>query len=466
VVRHYPIVLGFILFAQATSALAHGAVVAFEKPNGTADIVYSFNDRTEQEADNQAHQLCISRNGNDSAKSCLTIYRFHDMCIGVARRGPHSYFAYFAPTSELAKAQALHNCLAPAGSPQKCNEPGTNFALCDTTPASLTTASNQTFDSRPDIPDAIVLLAALLLVSAYWPAVKMRRRPKAIAIANTPSAASFEHNEVPSTTAFAEVGPADAIAAESSTRSNAEPASTLPLAELASQLEPIVKAEPSLAPPEQPPAASDTPAPERLDPPPAPEATSPAVDPTPTVQQEEKSQPLEKAPELSTESMEAVDPLEGMVLKMKRSTKDGLLGRVTYMIDARLDASTAIRATIAKHRLGRRVIYESAARLKHHEHAQDHLADSYDNTSIFAPGRDQIKGFAKTFWQLGRAGVSATRAALSLRITVDKLLSGVHVECKSIDELQEAETALLAAKSNLEAYIEKLGTFDGREEIH
>src|SRR5271156_4206212 len=119
VVRPYSIVLGFILFAQATSALAHVAVVAFEKPNGTADIVYSFNDRTEQEADNEAHKLCINRNGNGSGKySCLTIYRFHDTCLGLARRGPYNYFTYLAQSKELANTEAVHNCLAAKGSPQ------------------------------------------------------------------------------------------------------------------------------------------------------------------------------------------------------------------------------------------------------------------------------------------------------------------------------------------------------------
>ena len=118
------------------------------------------------------------------------------------------------------------------------------------------------------------------------------------------------------------------------------------------------------------------------------------------------------------------------MLKIKKSTKEGRFGATIYMIDARMDASAAIRAAIAKHRLGGRVIYESSARQRHAEATKRHL-DSTRGQPIFAPADEQFKGTLKTFWGLGRAAVSAARTALALRITVDSLLAGVHVECKS-----------------------------------
>jgi hypothetical protein len=153
-----------------------------------------------------------------------------------------------------------------------------------------------------------------------------------------------------------------------------------------------------------------------------------------------------------------------MFLKIRRSTKEGRMGAVIYMIDARLDASAAIRAAISKHRLGGRVIYESSTRQKHAEATKRHL-DNTRGQPIFAPAEEQLKGVAKTFWSIGRAAVSATIAALSLRITVDSLLAGVHVECKDMDELAEAEEAIVEAKANLEAYVAHIASFDGQEQI-
>jgi len=55
--------------------------------------------------------------------------------------------------------------------------------------------------------------------------------------------------------------------------------------------------------------------------------------------------------------------------------------------------------------------------------------------------------------------------ALSLRITIDGLRNGQHIECKELDELLGAEAAILNACKNLKAYLETVQTFDGREEV-
>jgi len=162
---------------------------------------------------------------------------------------------------------------------------------------------------------------------------------------------------------------------------------------------------------------------------------------------------------------EDLPPQQPIVLKLKRSQKQGAMGGNIYMLDARIDVSAEVRALIAAHNFGSRVIYESAARQKHAAKTQAHLADSRDNTSLFAPPSQQAMGVANTFWRLGRAAVSAARASLSLRVTVNSLLSGVHVECKSMEELLEAEDAFREAKQNLQVYIESVQSFDGREEI-
>jgi hypothetical protein len=168
----------------------------------------------------------------------------------------------------------------------------------------------------------------------------------------------------------------------------------------------------------------------------------------------------------STEVLQPMQPLEGIVLRLKRSQKTSTMGNIIYMLDARIDASQETLDLIYRHSLGGRLIYESEARQKHAANAQGHLANTRGGPSLLAPASEQAMGAAKTMWKLGRAAVSAVRASLALRITVNSLLSGVHVECKDMEELLEAEAAIREAKENLEGFIETAKTFDGREEIH
>ena len=160
-----------------------------------------------------------------------------------------------------------------------------------------------------------------------------------------------------------------------------------------------------------------------------------------------------------------MSPSTPIVLKLKRSQRQGTLGGKIYELDARIDVSAEVRSLIAQHNVGSRLIYESVARQKHAERTKEHLEGSRSNASFFAPPSAQAMGAAKTFWKLGRAAVSAVRASLSLRVTVDSLLAGVHVACKSLDELLEAEEAFRQAKENLEGFIATAQTFDGREEV-
>jgi len=157
-----------------------------------------------------------------------------------------------------------------------------------------------------------------------------------------------------------------------------------------------------------------------------------------------------------------------MSLKLKRSQKQSSFGAVIYILDARMDVSADILAHIRKHRLGGKLVYESEARQQHRANALGHAAGSADAASgmglIPTPGQVG-KGLLKTAWKLGRAGVSAARASMALRITIDGLIAGVHVECKSMEELLEAEEAIRQAAENLKGYVEVGKTFDGGEHV-
>jgi hypothetical protein len=154
-----------------------------------------------------------------------------------------------------------------------------------------------------------------------------------------------------------------------------------------------------------------------------------------------------------------------MQLKLKRSQRGSLMGKIIYILDARIEIPAEERQLIEKYRLGDLVIYDSTGRKKHGESLEQHLESTKENPSLTDPAGTQLLGVGKTLYRFARAGVSATMASLSLRVTVYSLMKGVHVECKSMIELLGAEEAIVDAGKNLRTYLDTAATFDGREEI-
>jgi hypothetical protein len=190
----------------------------------------------------------------------------------------------------------------------------------------------------------------------------------------------------------------------------------------------------------------------------APPATSPGT----SVSLERAESGLSEGQTAST-----VPPIQGMQLKLKRSERrSSVRGKPIFMLDARMEVSADILDTIRKYSLGSRVVYESSTREKHREAAMGHLEDSKSDSSVlFAPPTEHLKDAGRTAWKLTRAAVSMGLSALSLRITISSLISGVHVECKDMEELLEAEEAIQTAAINLKHYIDTAGTFDGQEQV-
>ncbi|MDA9464488.1 hypothetical protein XH87_07650 [Bradyrhizobium sp. CCBAU 53415] len=144
-----------------------------------------------------------------------------------------------------------------------------------------------------------------------------------------------------------------------------------------------------------------------------------------------------------------------MQLKLRRSQRTGgvVSSKVFFALDARADLSPEEKGLVSKYGLGKLVVYDSDARKKHQESAYDH----FDEASASSVGR--------SWWKNARGIASAAMMALSLRITVDGLMSGQHIECKDLDELLGAEAAILNACKSLRAYLDTAQTFDGREEV-
>lgn len=150
-----------------------------------------------------------------------------------------------------------------------------------------------------------------------------------------------------------------------------------------------------------------------------------------------------------------------MQLKLKRSQRAGGImgGKVLFGLDARAELTPDEQALVRKYNLGKLVVYDSEARKKRAEAAYGHFDDAA-NTQGY-----ELSTAGKSLWKNARGLASTAMMALALRVTVDSLVAGQHIECKELDELLGAEGAIRNACGNLKAYLETALTFDGREEV-
>ena len=131
--------------------------------------------------------------------------------------------------------------------------------------------------------------------------------------------------------------------------------------------------------------------------------------------------------------------------------------RVWWMLRAlgfdRVELDPEAKGLISKYGLGSLVVYDSKARQQRAEAAYV----NFDQATYSSTGR--------SLWSSAKGLANAAMMAMSLRVTVSNLIGGQHIECKDLDELLGAESAIVEACKNLKAYIETALTFDGREEL-
>lgn len=134
-----------------------------------------------------------------------------------------------------------------------------------------------------------------------------------------------------------------------------------------------------------------------------------------------------------------------MQLKIKRSQRESgvMSSKVIFAIDVRAEYSPSERASIQRYKLHNEVIYNSEA-------SKRHLARA--NAQLDGSTRGALKSLA-----------SFALVAMNLNITIKSLERGHHVECKSMEELLDAEETLIDACKNVKAYLDTAATFDGRE---
>jgi hypothetical protein len=113
-----------------------------------------------------------------------------------------------------------------------------------------------------------------------------------------------------------------------------------------------------------------------------------------------------------------------------------------FQLHAIVDVSPEERATIGKYGMGPTIVFAS-------EQWQNNIATAQET------GRGRVG--------LLRGLAAAAAAGLSLKITVNDLINGKQVECKSLDEMIGTEEAIVSGCQTLKGYLETAATFDGRE---
>ncbi len=118
-----------------------------------------------------------------------------------------------------------------------------------------------------------------------------------------------------------------------------------------------------------------------------------------------------------------------MQLKVQRSQRTGgaFGGKIIFVLDIRAEYTEPERNNINLDRAGQ------------------HLD---------AGGSGLLKGMA-----------SLALDRMNLNITIASLQKGVHIECKDLGELLEAEESVCTACQNLSKFLAAAATFDGRTDI-
>jgi hypothetical protein len=133
-----------------------------------------------------------------------------------------------------------------------------------------------------------------------------------------------------------------------------------------------------------------------------------------------------------------------MLLKLIRTQRQTLVkGTAVFMLDARVHLTSQEYGRIDHYKLGKEIVYTSAAA----QRQQDMALATLDGSAL---------GFARG---LGRLALSK----MHLAISIGSLVRGTHVECKDLPELMGAEEAVIQACQNLKAFLDTAATFDGRE---
>jgi hypothetical protein len=132
-----------------------------------------------------------------------------------------------------------------------------------------------------------------------------------------------------------------------------------------------------------------------------------------------------------------------MLLKIKRAQKSSMMGAAVFTLDFQAEISKEERALIDKYKLGKVNVYSSEA---------------FQKNAQTAAATGQGVGILKGAMSL------ATALLFNLKINVDDLVGGRHLEMKDLEEMVSAEKQIVEACNNLKGYLAVAKSFDGSVE--
>ena len=134
-----------------------------------------------------------------------------------------------------------------------------------------------------------------------------------------------------------------------------------------------------------------------------------------------------------------------MVLTIKKSQTTSLLGRVIFMIDARMEVAAEERRLVGRYGLGDLLVYSSTGSDKQLAAMKVRKESTKVHPGFWASAREELVEVFRMLLTLSMAGAHATMAAYDLKITASKLLRGVHIHCTDMDEVIVAKNAIVQA---------------------
>jgi len=155
-----------------------------------------------------------------------------------------------------------------------------------------------------------------------------------------------------------------------------------------------------------------------------------------------------------------------MFLTIKKSQTTSLLGRVIFMIDARMEVAAEERRLVGKYGLGDLLVYSSTGTDKQLAAMKARTESTKLRPGFWASAWEELMDVFRMLLTLSMAGADAAVTANDLKITVSKLLRGMHIHCTDMNEVIVAKNAIVQAGKNLRQYLDVAQSFDGSEEIH
>ena len=118
----------------------------------------------------------------------------------------------------------------------------------------------------------------------------------------------------------------------------------------------------------------------------------------------------------------------------KSQRKTGMTGKIAFALQARVQLSPEEQASLKRYKFSKEVLY-----------SKDNITpSSYANASTW-----------------GGIGRNLAAAALNLVITVDDMVRGKTVECKSIVEMLDVEQTIKSSCEALKSLLQAASNFEG-----